>query len=395
MNCIVILDEFHNISHYKLKRPYQTFGKFIMIQKNTMYIVSSSQKTLLKEILSEKLSLLFGNFEVVEINGFDSQTARAFLSDKVESKSISDNLQNYLIEVAQGNPFYLEVFIKSLVKKIASSDGIKKDEKECLLDTFSDLLFDSHGVLNQYFTSSVNFFLEKKSRKKFLPALISISKGNKTIKSIQRDLGRTDKELASKLEKLQGMDLVYNSGVFYDLSDKLFSYWLRNVYALKTQSMIDDMDLKYLEFKQLIENDYRSFMVFKKKNVEDVICDLFRSFGNEKVRVNMYDRKMPKFSEVECTNLSGNVLEIRGKVKNNLWICRIKQNDIVDEQDITTLIDQKDYNKKSKIVRKICIPLKRIEHNAYLLAKEKNIWVWDLNQLNEILRVYNKFELVI
>ncbi len=76
-SCLVILDEFQNISDFHLRNPFQTFGKFIMVQKNTMYIVSSSQKTLLKEILSKKLSLLFGNFEVIDVEGFDDQIARS------------------------------------------------------------------------------------------------------------------------------------------------------------------------------------------------------------------------------------------------------------------------------------------------------------------------------
>ncbi len=393
-NCIVILDEFHNISHFKLKKPYQTFGKFIMIQKNTMYIVSSSQKTLLKEILSEKLSLLFGNFEVIEINGFDSQTAHSFMSDKAEIGSVSESIKNYLIQVSQGNPFYLEVLVNRLAKLISASDG-KKGEKECLLDTFSELLYASSGVLNQYFTSSVNFFLEKKSRKKYLPILISIAHGNRTLKTIQKDMGRRDVELVSKLEKIQSMDLIYNSGIFYDISDNLFEYWLKFVYSLKTKSMIDDMDIKYLEFKNLVGRDYEAYSKFSKKSTTEIVSELFQSFDKEKIRVNMYDRKMPKFSSVETIDLGPNISEVSGRSGANAWVCRIKENDIADEQDITSLIDLKPRDKKGKIVRKIFIPLKRIEHNAFLLAKEKNIWIWDINQLNNILRLYGKFEVVL
>ncbi|MFH1877353.1 MAG: AAA family ATPase, partial [Candidatus Omnitrophota bacterium] len=133
-NCIVILDEFHNLSNFKLKKPFQTFGKFIMVQKNTMYIVSSSQESLLKEILAKKLSLLFGNFEIIQVNGFDIHTARSFITDKLRGLEISENIRNYFIQVSQGSPFYLELLSNVLSETMSrdSACGMRKDEKEYL-----------------------------------------------------------------------------------------------------------------------------------------------------------------------------------------------------------------------------------------------------------------------
>jgi len=41
------------------------------------------------------------------------------------------------------------------------------------------------------------------------------------------------------------------------------------------------------------------------------------------------------------------------------------------------------------------MPLNGIENNAFLLAKEHNIWVWDIEQLNRMLRLFGKFELAL
>ena len=57
--------------------------------------------------------------------------------------------------------------------------------------------------------------------------------------------------------------------------------------------------------------------------------------------------------------------------------------------------DLKASDEKVKIAKKIFIPLKGIEQNAFLLAKEQNIWVWDVQQLNNMLRLFEKFELVL
>ena len=77
-SCVVILDEFDNLEYIGVKNPFLSFGKVIMIQKDTMYIVSSSRNQIFKKILSEKLSLLFGNFEIVRVSGFDTRNARSF-----------------------------------------------------------------------------------------------------------------------------------------------------------------------------------------------------------------------------------------------------------------------------------------------------------------------------
>ncbi|MFH1877884.1 MAG: hypothetical protein ABH883_03665, partial [Candidatus Omnitrophota bacterium] len=269
------------------------------------------------------------------------------------------------------------------------------DEKEYLLDVFAELLYESEGIFHQYFTNSINFFLEKRSRKDFIPLLVAVAKGNNTIKSIQESLGKTDNSLGKKLETLQSMDLIYNSGVFFKISDRFFEYWLKYVYSLKTESMIDDMDIRYIEFKRSIEEDYSRFRVFSAKSIEEIIKGFFAAFRNQKIRVSMNDRRMPHFDDVRSRKISDNVIEVTGTIKNNKWLCRVKSNDITEENDIHALAGCKMDKKNSKIVRKIFIPLKSIEQNAFLLAQEQNIWIWEITQLNEILRLFEEFEIVL
>ncbi len=392
-SCIVILDEFHNLSDFHLRKPFQTFGKFIMVQKNTMYIVSSSQKTLLNDILSHKLSLLFGNFEVIEVGGFDNQTAHSFVSEKVNSFASSKDVPEYLIEITQGSPFYLEVLVSRFME-ISKQENNNRSEKENLLDALADVLYKSKGVLNQYFTNNINFFLEKNARKQFVPILLALANGKSTMKGIWSDLGAKDKDLSEKLQKLQDMDLAYSSGMFFKISDKLFEYWLRYVYFLKANTVVDEMDIKYLEFKRVVEEDLKKFCEFNSKDVIDTICDLFSSFKNEKVRINMNLRKLPRFEEIKARHTYGRVFDISGYVNGYSWKFHVKNGEMVNESDINKLWETKENGDGSKIAKKIIVPLKGIEQNAYLLAKEQNMWVWDLVQINKLLRLYGKYELV-
>jgi len=394
--CVIVLDEFHNLAGFDLKKPFQVFGKYIMVQKNTMYIVSSSQKTLLKEILSRKLSLLFGNFEVIEVNGFDNQTARSFIADKQSDILIPDHIENYIIQLSQGNPFYLETILKRYVHAAKpANDGTKKDPKACLMNSFSDLLYEANGVLNQYFSNTVNFFLEKKTRKQLIPILVSLARGNSQIKDMQKDIGRVDRELRAKLEQLQNMDLIYKSGIFYKVQDRLFEFWLKNVYGLKADAVVDEMDVKYLEFCHSVENDFSEYCEFNSRSVTDVVSALFSSFRNEMACIGTHQRKVPVLEPVTSRRISGNTNEIIGHTGENAWVCRIKEGDIAEETDVALLAGCRVYGDGLKVTRRIMMPLNGIENTAFLLAKEHNIWVWDIEQLNRMLRLFGKFELAL
>jgi len=393
-NCVVIIDEFHNVSNFHLKKPYQIFGKYIMVQKSTMYIVSSSQKTLLKEILTEKLSLLFGNFEVIDIDGFDNQTACSFVSQKSGCLDKHTDIRNYFIQLAEGNPFYLDVFSMTF-DAVARERGGELSSEECLFEALARMLYGSDAVLHQYFSNSINFFLEKKNRKKFMPLIVSLAKGNSTIRGLKKDVGGTEKSVSLSLQALQSLDIIMNSGMFYRIADKLFEFWIRYVYALKVESMVDELDVKYLEFKELVDKDYVHYLESASKGVDEVIVDLFASFRNEKIEINSKCRRIPHLRGIEKKKKGANLFQLTCDVDRNKWVCNVKLDDIADETDISGLAEIKTSSDGKKVIRKIFIPLKGIDQNAFLLAKEQNIWVWDLKQLNRMLRLYGKYEIVL
>ncbi len=86
---VLILDEFDRLKHFKLKNEFQTLGKKIMIQKNTLYVVSSSSVYEAKRIIAEKLSLLFGNFQIIEFVPFDVDKCAAFVDGIREDININ------------------------------------------------------------------------------------------------------------------------------------------------------------------------------------------------------------------------------------------------------------------------------------------------------------------
>ena len=76
---VLFLDEFHNLENIGIKNLYREWSKLLILQKNTLYAITSSMMFKTRVILSKQLSLLFGNFEVINVEPFDMHTSGRYL----------------------------------------------------------------------------------------------------------------------------------------------------------------------------------------------------------------------------------------------------------------------------------------------------------------------------
>jgi len=390
--CIVILDEFHNLENYKLKNPFLHLGKIIMIQKSTMYIVSSSQRNTIKKILSEKLSLLFGNFEVIEVSGFGVKTARLFLKEKITPLNVNEYYSDYVLNLTDQNPFYLDIVSEGL-KNAAQRLNTIRVNVELLKEVLTEVLYTPTGTICQHFTNNMHFLLEKKTRKQYINVLLALSGGATKIKDIASSAGGDERLYSRILDDLQKLDLAYKCGVFYKIQDRLFEFWLRNVYKRKEQSLIDNIHDKSLDFKNFIESDIENYLIEYNKGLLERLSDLFGMFNGELVEINKRLRRLPNFMKIEVLKYGGDKNYLSCESSKKYWICKVKH-DRTEEADVVDFI-QSPYAKNSNSTRRILIPLRGIDTNALLLAKEKRIWIWELKNLNSLLRLYKKQDLIL
>ncbi len=391
-SCVVILDEFHNLENFRIKNVFLHLGKIIMIQKNTMYIVSSSQRNKIRKILSEKLSLLFGNFEIMEVSSFGSKTAKLFLKEKISPIHMSEYYNDYILNLTDRNPFYLDVISKK-IKTLAEASGILRVNIELIKDVFRDILYGPTGTINQHFTNNIHFLLDRNLRKQYLSILFALAQGAGKIKDISSFFNGKRRGLSKKLDFLINIDLVFKCGVFYKIQDRLFEFWLRNVYFKKENILIDTPHERANEFNGLVENDIENYLIEYNKGVLERLRDLFHSFNGEIVEIDRKLRKLQKFIKIEVLKYGGDKNYLTCEKSNRYWVCQIKYNR-TEENDIIDFIHEE--NKRIKTAKRlILIPLNGIDSTALLLAKEKHIWVWKPNSLNSLLRLYRKQDLII
>lgn len=387
MSCIVILDEFDNLECLGVKNPFLNFGKVIMVQKDTMYIVSSSRACAIKKILSEKLSLLFGNFEIVKVSGFDPRTSSDYIDARLDGYEIDDMMKRFLIIFTDGNPFYLDVLI-SKAKEILTFRMSNYIDREIIKETILELLYNSSGTIHQYILNYLLELVDTKYRESYLSILVSIANGHNKQRELARILKTKQSEVSKGLGRLVELGLLSRNGIFHKIDDAMLEFWLRHVYqrrrALLVNGLLDKMKL----FDGEVGSYLSSFVQESSRDVIVKLTELFNQFSNELVQIDSKYVRLPHFTKVEARCFSDTKPFIVATFRGRSWIVRTYEYEAVENDVIEYIKDVKAL--ALKVSNKVVIPLRGMDENAKLLAKELKVSIWDTAIVNTLLALYGK-----
>lgn len=391
-SCIIIFDEFHNLAGLGLKNPFSIFGKKIMVQKDTMYIVTSSKVSSVKRILSEELLLLFGNFESIEINGFDSKTAQAFLNDRFRSIRIPEEYKEFLISFTDSNPFYLDMLSLQL-KQLGERFTFKRISEETLIQAFQDLFFDFKGTINQYLANYIeSVFSKNKAYDNYMAVLLAMASGCSRVADIASFMHKRKGDVSRYVSDLVDMDIVNRRGTFCLFSDKVLKFWLKNVYQKKRNSIISYVPERAKDFRQKMRETLSRFVAESKKDLTENIKDVLSSFSNEIIQIGHKRFTLPVFTEISTGCFRHNNPYLLGHTKEKAWLVYIKKDELKDI-DIIEFVEQSKAL-AAPLQRKIIVAPNGVDINATLLAKEEKIWIWDPETLNIFMAIYEKPKII-
>ncbi|MDP2912942.1 MAG: ATP-binding protein [Candidatus Omnitrophota bacterium] len=392
LSCIVIFDEFDNLEHLGVKNPFLSFGKVIMVQKDTMYIVSSSRDAAIKKILSEKLSLLFGNFEVLKISNFDPDTAGEFINMKLAGFDIEGPLEEFLIAFTDGNPFYLNA-LASKAKGMAMERMSSYIDIDTITHSIVELVYSANGIIHQYLMNFILDHLDTKHRDTQISILTAIADCLNKQSDIARVLKSKRGEVIKRMAYLMESGMISKNGVFYVIDDAMLSFWLKFVYKRRKEILVDGTFDKTGLFEEDIKSYIANFSSEFKKTAIERIAELFNRFSNELVQVESKHIRLPHFTKVEIRQFQDSRPFIAASFRGSFW-CVTPYEHPVSENDIINCIK----NTKAigvKISNRVIAPLKGIDENAKLLAKELRFSIWDRAAINELLGFYGKQRIVL
>jgi len=391
-SCVVILDEFDNLEHIGVRNPFLNFGKVIMIQKDTMYIVSSSRNQIFKKILSEKLSLLFGNFEIVKISGFDAPNAKRFIDTRLNGYEIDAILKKFLLAFTDGNPFYLNHLVRK-AGQIAGERMSNYIDTGILAKAIAETVYDSSGVIHQYLTNFILDLLDSKRRELYLSILTSIANGRNKLADISKSVKVKQSEISRDLMELCDLGIISKSGIFYRIDDSLLVFWLEKVCQKRKNLLVDGIFNRTDLFEAEVNAYISEFVDSSGRDIVERVAELFNSFSNELVQIDSRQLKLPHFTRIETRSFPDRRRCLAATFRGSTWMVQ-PYTEAVTENDIVEYI-RKTKQPGYKISSRIIIPLSGIDENAKLLAKELKISIWDASSLNNIMTFYGKNKVAI
>ncbi|MFH0764260.1 MAG: ATP-binding protein [Candidatus Omnitrophota bacterium] len=391
-SCVVILDEFDNLEALGIKNPFLGFGKVIMVQKDTMYIVSSSRNEAIKKIISEKLSLLFGNFEVVKVRNFDLVTSRQFLDIRFAGFEINDSLKKFFIAFTDGNPFYLDR-LSARAREFSAEKLSGVIEPDSVADAMLELVYNANGLIHQYLFNYLLSLLDTKTRDSHMSILISIADGRNKRTDIARAIKTKQAEVAKGLLRLSELGLVSKNGVFYEIDDVMLAFWLKHVYERRRQLLVDGTFDRLALFSREIRSYISAFEEESREKTPSArLAELFNAFSNELVSIESKNIRLPHFTKVEVKNTADSKEILAASFRGNFWIVQAFESYAAESDVIGYIKNTKGI--VEKISNKIIVPLRGIDENAKLLAKELKISIWDASTVNRLFGYYNKKRMI-
>jgi len=384
-SCVVILDEFLNLEKLGIKDPYKEWSKLIMLQKNTLYIVISSLKFKSRQILSKDLSLLFGNFQLLELEPFDMKTTEEYLDYKLSELELTPGLKNFLVHFTGGYPFYLEII----------TDALLRSKGHSLADILVELFFETQGVLHQRFSTYLKRFQDNPNSRDHLAILYLVAAGHNRIKDIAHRLAKQKSILISRVSRLLELDVLSRSGDFLNINDRVFGFWLKFVHQEKARALIFDAQNKRDLLHQQIEMMIADFMQDAQKPFKERVSELMQLFQDETIQLERKKLRLSHFREIKTLEFnSRNIREgLIGRSNDSLWIVAFKPDSVTEDDVVDFVKECKRY--RHKLQRKIIITLREVDQNAHLRAMEEKVFTWDLNKLNQIFDLFCQSRVVV
>lgn len=389
--CLLILDEFDRLESFAIPDVFQELGKRIMTQKRCLYVVTSSFVTAASKILSEKLSLLFGNFEVVPLAPFDFKTSDGFVQTRVRPRKIGPALLNFLVDFTGGHPLYLRL----IGDELFSLSAIHHQEEifiPLLNQACENVLFHPWGVLSRHFEHLLNTVSSPREAYLRDNLLARLSEGRQKIKDLAKIVGIKERLLAPTLNHLMETGIVVKNGSFYYLPDKLLRYWLKYVFWKRRYAVDYDGPQQKKDFQAELSAAVNNFLVSAEQDLATRVIELFHCFGDEALQINNRRYKLPLFRQIlppKSPGAEGGEYDlITATADDGEWFIVLGHRKI-SENDIS-LIVQEFKRTETRPQRCILISLNDLDEGTRVRALQERMWIWNERELTTLLNIYNK-----
>lgn len=390
---LLILDEFQSLESLELADPFGLFGKEMMIQKDTLYLVTSSEPHKTREIFNDRLSLLFGNFEVIEVSSLKLDAIRSWVEGRYPEIKIPEADFRLLSHLLNNHPHYSHLFFEAAQTHALRNPGRSWD-RAFLFEVMTGALYSDQGLLNRHFEFELQRLLRiARQTRPYVKALLAVASGRAKLLQIAAYLGKKGPETKKLLQRLvAGEGLLEKRGSFYRLPDPLFRFWIRNVFQIKDRLLDPTGERGLAYFQNRLVDEIRKIEEEERQDLTIRVESLFREFRNDVVEFDQKKLTCPTFLEIASRPTNGRFFPILARTSQGRWFCQVFREQVT-EGDVSGFAEELKRSRR-KIQRRVMVALGGIELNAKLMAQEAKIQLWDLENLNSLLDLYGKLKVI-
>jgi len=388
---VLILDEFNYLEDFNIPEVFAELGKRIMTQKNCLYIVASSAPQQSQTILSEKLSLLFGNFETISLEAFNFNEAQGLIDHNLDGVKIGLHLKNFLADFTGGHPLYINLLCQELIC-LSGVHGQDEIYAPIVTQTIENVIFNPWGVISRHFELQINALVNGKCASATMAVLGALAEGKHKVSDLSEILKFKASQITSRLGALQEANIIERNGNYYHIKDKLFGYWIKYVYQRRMRVIDLELGRSRKQFKEEITRALNDFGLVARKDLSTRIADLMHKFDNESFVLCGRRYKLTTFSDIKPLKLrvnAGNYVDaIQAQGLEGTWLIVLKK-DLIHDTDLSGILEEIK-KLEPKPSRSVIVSLSGLEENAKVRALQEKLWIWDEDQLNRLMHLFDE-----
>jgi len=384
--CLLVLDEFLHLGDLSVSHAFHELGKRVITWPYTLFLVTSSSSLHARDILRERLQLLFGQFELVCLGPTELGAASSWVQQQLPGGAERTDLGRFLLHWTGSFTWSLKVLVKRM-KELQQRDGQALNEA-MVVQAAWDTLGSPDGVL--YHWSSAQLLRLAAARHGALAreALFAIARGERTSQAIA-DHCQARSHLSQALQLLVEEDLVARKGACWVIPDQLFAFWLGAVYDPFRDRRQGDLPAVADRFEWAFRALLSSWVRASHLSLAERIGGLFTQFHNETVSLDHKTGRLPAFRTVR-TLASSDVAEVYlvADGESHRWCALIHEGRL--EEPGVAAFERFCQTQSPRPSRRVVVANEGLELNAKLLAKESNMWVWEPDDINLLCLLYGQ-----
>lgn len=388
--CVLVLDEFLFLEDLGFSQAFQELGKRVMTWPSTLVWVTSSSPWKAREILRERLHLLFGQFELIGLEAVEPEAAIAWMEHEVPATGLAQRQAHmqFLLQWVGHCPWYLGMILRRM-REVAHLTPRKGTLGTAFEQALWDLLGSADGVLYQAARARIEHLLTHRHGVLAREALLAIAGGARTTPSIGQPDRGSRRHLPDALQLLLEQDMVQRHGACWIIPDQCLAFWLHVVHGPRLQQgMMDDDLVVRPRFVAALQGAWKVWASAAEQSFVARMHRLLEQFRDETISLDSKTGRLPRFTTVQRQSAPEHATYLIADSHSSRWYYLVGEARVTESQVGAFEAFCKAQSQKPS--RKVVMARDGVDLNAKLLAKAANMWVWEPDEVRLLCRLYEQ-----